>query len=433
LTEIRPFRGTYYNTQLVGDLSLATAPPYDVVDQRRKRKLLSLSPYNVVRLELPQDETQREFWNRAAELFAAWKEEGVLLADRQPALYLCRQTFDLPGKREITRTGILAALKCSDYVGGNVLPHERTFSTVRVERLNLLRACRANFSQVFMSYRDPEGKVSGILEKAVNGPAFLCFTDEEGVRHELWRVIDPAVLGEVVEVFRDKRLIIADGHHRYETALTYARENPAPQGEGDAGEYVSVALFRSEDPGLVILPVHRLLRRLNMAPEEAYRRLERYLRVEAVQLAAAGRGGAAQEKLGRLPGPGMIMVTGRGAALLTLAEGVTAQEIVRIAGSDRLKGLDVSLLHYLVLNECLGLDDDRLAEEGALSFSPWESEVIGEVMEGRAEAAFLLRPTPMEDVWAVAEGGERMPYKSTYFYPKFPSGLVIYDHRSAFG
>lgn len=433
MAELRPFRGTYFNTGVVGDLAEVTAPPYDVVDRRRKQELLSLSPYNIVRMELPQDEKQTEFWNQAAELFAAWKERGVLLTDTDAVLYLCRQTFDLPGKRRMERTGILAALKCSDYTGKYVLPHEMTFSTVRAERLSLLRACRANFSQVFMSYRDPEGEVSRILEEAVRGPSFLGFTDGEGVRHELWRVVDPAELEGVVEAFYDKKLIIADGHHRYETALAYARENPAPQGEESAGEYVSVVLFRSEDPGLIILPVHRILGRLTMTPEEAYRRLGRYFRVEEVQLDSAGRGNTAQERMSRLSRPGMIMVTGRGAVLLTLVEGAEPEKIVRIAGSDRLKGLDVSLLHYTVLNECLGLDEDRLAEEGGLGFSPWEGEVVGAVMEGRAEAAFLLRPTPLEEVWAIAEGGERMPYKSTYFYPKFPSGLIIYDHRSAFG
>ncbi len=431
LTEIRPFRGTYYNPRVVDDLSRVAAPPYDIIDERRKQQLLSRSPYNIVRMELPQSESEREFWHKSATLFQAWKKGEILVVDSDHALYFYRQTFDLPGLGRSSRTGIITALKCKEFSSGGILPHEKTFPLIRAERLNLLRNCQANFSQVFMSFRDSKREVLPFIEEATAGPVFMEYVDEEGVSRELWRVIDPAALEAIVGLMGDKSLIIADGHHRYETALFYANEDPAMAGMDHPRKYVSATLFRSEDPGLVVLPVHRMLKRMPLPIDEAYERIGRYFDVQIIQRDIQARQGMFLERLEELKQPGLVMITTQGAAMLTLRDGVEPTTIIKGPGSDRWKSLDVSILHSILLSEGLGLDAEQMAEEGNLYFTPWESTALSAIVEGEAEAAFLLKPTSMDKVWGIAEGGERMPHKSTYFYPKLSSGMIIYDHKTA--
>lgn len=432
MSEIRTFRGTFYNPSIVEDMSKVVAPPYDIIDNQRQQELLSRSPYNVVRLVLHEPGSHKDFWDDAAAYFNAWKKGDVLTVDSGPCLYVYRQTFNMPDSGPVHRTGILTVLRCKDFTGGDILPHEKTFPRTRVERLNLLRACRANFSQIFTVYRDPQEETLPILEKAVLEDAFFDFSDVEGRRHQLWRIEDPPTVKTLMGMFADRNLIIADGHHRYETSLIFSKESKDSDTDGHPSSYVSVALFRSEDPGLVILPVHRLLRQLPVAIKEAYTRLSRHFHVEILQRDLDIRQGMFQEKLEQADGPCFIMLTAQGAARLKLREEVNPTEILKGPESDRWKSLDVSILHSLVIGESLGLRADSLAEEGDLYFTPWESKALSDVSEKQVEAAFLLRPTKMQDIWGIAEGGERMPHKSSYFYPKLPSGLVIYDHATAF-
>jgi uncharacterized protein (DUF1015 family) len=427
LGEIRPFRGTFYNPDKISDRSQVTAPPYDVIDAEKKKILSDRSPYNIVRLILPASDNEPAFWNTSERLFEDWKKGRVLVSDEAFCLYAYRQTFSIGGER-LSRLGFLAALKCKDFVSGEVLPHEKTFPRTRVERFNLLRACHANFSQVFMICRDEGGKVADILSRAADGHAFLSYEDDEGTRHELWKVEGPGEIADMESLFRQKRLIIADGHHRYETALAFSKETRDKPKTTAASDYVCTAIFRSEDPGLVVLPVHRILKRLPLSLEEATGRLESYFLIEEI---ADDLEGAARS-LVEMRGTAFIMVTARSAFKLILRKGVDLASIIKGEQSAGWKNLDMSVLHSLLLGHCLGVDADRLAEEGGLYFTPWEDAAISDVRRGNAEACFLVRPTAIEEIWRIAEGGERMPHKSSYFYPKIPSGLVIYDHGSAF-
>lgn len=432
MVEIRAFRGTFYDPGKVADLSRVVAPPYDVIDGNRKTQLLERSPYNIARIILPQNENDPEFWNSSASLFGEWKDRGVLAVDNERCLYIYRQTFDLPGARRVSRLGILTAIKCVDFSSGEILPHEKTFSRTRLERFNLLSACRANFSQVFMVFRDQRERAVSIMAEVLEGSPFVDFSDTEGVQHQLWRLEDGSKARELLATVGQSKVIIADGHHRYETALIYGRENRRAGVADDPGGYVSAVLFRSEDPGLAILPVHRMLRRLPTTVEEAYRCLERYFRVEVIQEDIGIREGMFGDRLEGLGRTGFVMLTRRGAALLVLREGLEPSSDIRGPQSDRWKGLDISILHSLALGEALGLDADRLAEDGELTFTPWESKALDDLTGGKAEAVFLVRPTSMQEIWSIAEGSERMPHKSSYFYPKLPSGLVIFDHETAF-
>ncbi len=431
LTDIRAFRGTFYNPQVVESLSRAIAPPYDVIDEKKKKALLSRSPYNIVRLILPPPGGGGDFWTQSATLFQAWKKGDVLAVDSAASYYLYRQVFELPGEEAVSRTGILALMRCKDFSSGEVLPHEKTFPRTRAERLNLLRACRANFSQIFTVFRDEREEVLAILEDATSDAPFLELSDDEGVVHQLWRIEEGEQAMAMTELMRERKLIIADGHHRYETALNYSKEGHRSAEAAQAAAYVSVVMFRSEDPGLAVLPVHRLLRRFPLQPQEAYRRLERYFHVDVFQTGLEERAGMFKERLASQRRPAYVMITSEGAALLVLKEGVDVETILPGQESPRWKSLDVPILHTLVLAESLGLDAADLAEKGDMNFTPWESTAVSSLSSGEAEAAFLVRPTSMHEIWDIAEGGERMPHKSSYFYPKLASGLVIYDHETA--
>ncbi|MBN2026364.1 MAG: DUF1015 domain-containing protein [Actinobacteria bacterium] len=431
MADIRAFRGTFYNPQVVQDLSRTVAPPYDVIDEKQRNSLLARSPYNIVRLILPQKESRRAFWNSSAALYRAWKMGEVLTADSGRCIYIYRQTFDLPDGRTMSRTGVLALLRCRDFASGEVLPHEKTFPRTRVERLNLLRSCRANFSQIFTVFRDESEEVGGFIEEASSTDASMAFRDEEGIRHDVWRMEEGEQTRRLADILGDKKLIIADGHHRYETALAYSKEDAGAAGIDRPSAYASVALFRSEDPGLTILPVHRLLRRVKMPLHEIRRRLERYFDIETIQRDITERRGVFAQRLESAGRTAFIMITREGADLLVLRDGVDLGSILDGPESARWKVLDVSVLHALVIGEGMEVDAGEAAENGDLTFTPWESTVMSALQEGTAEAAFLVRSTSMDEIWEIAEGGERMPHKSSYFYPKLPSGLIIYDHGNA--
>jgi uncharacterized protein (DUF1015 family) len=337
----------------------------------------------------------------------------------------------LPGEGTVNRTGILALLRCRDFSHGEILPHEKTFPRTRMERLNLLRACRANFSQIFTVFRDEDEEVLGLAGHVTADPPFIDIRDQEGVCHQVWRLEAGPEADRLVSVLGKKKLLIADGHHRYETALAYSKERHHSVNAAQAAAYVSVALFRSEDPGLVVLPVHRLLRHMPMSLEDSYRRLEGCFHIEAIHSDPARRTGMFKDRLEASSRPAFVMVSGGEAALLTLREGVNPERILDRPESRRWKNLDISILHSLIISEGLGMDDGDLTERGELYFTPWESEAMEALETGEAEAAFMVRPTRMEEMWDIAEGGERMPHKSSYFYPKLASGLLIYDHDTA--
>jgi uncharacterized protein (DUF1015 family) len=428
LGEIKPFRGTFYNKDIVGNRSLVVAPPYDIINAEEKVLLAARSPYNIVQLILPQSDGDQEFWNTAAALFKDWKEEKVLVADDTRGFYAYRQEFLLFGER-CRRLGLVVALRCSDFTQGEILPHEKTFPRTRDERLNLLRACRANFSEIFIVCRDEDARVAEVLRRAEEGKAFLEYEDDEGTRHELWKIGEPNDIDELESLFLDKKLIIADGHHRYETALAFSKENLHEPDLESPSDYVCSIIFRSEDPGLVILPVHRLLKRLPLSMMEVMERLGESFEIEEIQATSEGLADAVVE-IGETEATAFVMLTADYALRLALKKRIDLTKVMPGPESKSWKNLDISILHYLLLSRCLGLDGERLAESGELYFTPWLDSALEDVRQGRAEACFLVRPTSIDEIWRIAEGGERMPHKSSYFYPKLPSGLVIYDHAS---
>jgi len=473
MAEIKPFRGWRYSPG-VGPLDRLVTPPYDVIDAAAQEEYYRRHPYNIIRLEYgkvyPEDTEENNRYTRAAAYFKAWREDKVLVPEDQPALYLYEQEFTIKGSR-LTRTGLICRVKLEPYKKGIILPHEETLPRHKADRLALLRACEANFSPIFGLYMDPERQVEEVLRRALtyDGQASLgvavdqaCFkgirrpdvefTDEDGQVHRLWVIMDPWVLNQVEELLAPKRIFIADGHHRYETALAYQRERREQEGFSTGErpyDYVLMTLVNLYDPGLVILPTHRLVRNLeNLDEDSLLEGIKEHFTIEPFPLAPdysnfseflkkmEEKGGllpegVAEEKLFKSPrfiphGHAFGLYCGKGRLyLLTLREEHTLSSLMPTGPSPAWKGLDVSVLHYLILEKLLGIGGAERAKERYLTYTREEEGALRAVDAGEYQLAFFLNPTRVEEVIAVAEAGEKMPQKSTYFYPKLITGLVI--------
>jgi uncharacterized protein (DUF1015 family) len=436
--EIRPFRALRYDDATVGDPALVVAPPYDVIGAAEHDRLLARHPANAVRLDLPRDEVgdgPDDRYRRAARTLAAWRSDGTLHKDPHPSIYVYEQTYRVPGS-DVTRTqrGFFARLRLEAFgPGSGVMPHERTMSAPKEDRYKLLRATGVNTSPVVGLYDDPEGVGRPVLDAATSRPADLDIADDDGVRHRLWAIPADgqaeAVVASLLASAAGGRVTIADGHHRYETALRYRDERRMSRSceEDPAFDYILMLFLASEEP-LTVLPTHRILRGLG---DDGVERLRSGLGelfdvrwdVPSPELrdifepAGLARGGDGRFGLWTRPG-GAILTARRDAFEPFLPTGGAA-----------LRALDVTLLE-IALQRLARIDADALAA-GAVAFSKSAADAIERVDAGvdGADAAFLLEPTPVASISAVAADGDVMPQKSTYFYPKALTGLVINPHE----
>ncbi len=424
MADIRPFTGLRYDPARVS-LADAVCPPYDVISPAAADALRRRSPWNAVHLELPQApaDGSSDRYRAAAGLLAHWRADGVLRAEGEPALYLVDHTFTGPDGRERTRRGFVCLLRLEQFAARVVLPHERTHAGPKVDRLELLRATHANLSQVFLLYPDPRHDVGRALAAAAPppAPAFEA-ADDDGNFCRLAPLTGP-VTAQVATLLADRQLLIADGHHRYETALAYREERRAAG--DDSADWLMVCLSSMDDSGLAIFPTHRLLKGVTLPPcDEIVARLG-----ETFDVTEEPDGGAwatAMERVSRSGGPRKelgLYLPGEGRCL-TLVQRAGAVERLTARGlSPALARLSVTLLAELVFRDALGLDADRL--EGHLDFAKSVADAATALDAGDYALAAFLGATPMDEVRAVAEGGEVMPQKSTYFYPKLLTGLVF--------
>jgi uncharacterized protein (DUF1015 family) len=429
MATIRPFRGIRYNPERIGDLSTVISQPYDRVRHGLQDKYYDLSPYNIVRIikgkDQPGDDGENNVYTRAHDTYQSWLREGILVQEQSPALYVLHQTFTLPDGSTRTRQGLIAALELTRFDEGVVLPHERTHSGPKVDRLNLMRATAANFGHIFMLY--PGGRINELLEAAIDGqPGFeLRELFEHDVVQRFWVVADPEVVAAVVEEMAPRRnLIIADGHHRYETALNYRDEMRAlhPDAPPNAGyNYRMVTLVSMEDPGLVILPTHRLIYDYGrMDGPEALARAKEYFEVMPVADRAALRAAMAEATPDR---PRLGFYDGSCSVLALRDPGVLAQLLPERAPDWRL--LDVTVLHELLIERVLGIDKAAVERKENIEYLRDPQMGYDAVDGGEADFLVVLNPTRMEQVRACTAVGEKMPQKSTDFYPKVISGLVM--------
>jgi len=431
MADILPFRGIRFDAERAGaDLTALVAPPYDVISKSEQDALYDLGPHNVVRLILGR-ETDR--YSASAATYKEWLSEGVLAADPAPALYIYRQSFDDPqtGQSAPERIGLVCLLKLEDYSTGKVLPHENTLTAAKSDRLNLLQATQAQFESIYGLFSDPDGAVLGAVKNAASDIVIERIDGPIGSSHQIERITDPAAISLIVDVIKDKQVFIADGHHRYETSLNYQREvrsgSDAPEGSLPA-DYILMTLTAFEDPGLLVLPTHRLVHNVSAEKIEA---LEENLgkhftsspvsgtsELEDTLLKSASNG---TKTIGlALPGKDLQILT------LRYSDGEIAG-IVPGDQSDAAKKLDVTILQRLVLEGCLGIDAAALAGGGNIAYTRDSAEAVEAVAAGREQAAFILARPTVDEVREVSLAGDKMPQKSTFFYPKLLSGLLLRD------
>ncbi len=444
MPKIRPFRGLRFEPDVVGDLAAVVSPPYDVISPAQQRELIARNPRNVVRLDLPPDELGDEpddRYRRAARTFAAWRSDGSFRKDPRPSVYVYEQTYRVPGSDvERTQRGFFGRLRLEPFgPGSGVLPHERTMSGPKEDRYKLLRATGANFSPVVGLYRDRVGGSTELLAEIANGRPAIALVDDDGVRHRLWVVPSEGTTDapgdgpaeRLAAAAGREPITIADGHHRYETALRYRDERRMSRAceEDPPFDYVLMLFLETTGGALTVLPTHRVIRDLGEAGVEALwagvgelftvERVDRSADLEA-RFAAAGLTQGGRGRFG--------LWTRSGGALLTARR--EAFEPWLPAGGEALRGLDVTLLQ-VALERLSGIDPAATAAGGRVVYTKSAAEAIGWVdrSEDGADAAFLLEPTPVDAIAAVAADGDVMPQKSTYFYPKPVTGLVINPHE----
>jgi uncharacterized protein (DUF1015 family) len=416
MADVQPLRALHYDTSVVGPLAGVVAPPYDVIDARQRAELIARSPFNVVAVDLPEGDPDP--YACARELFESWQLQGALVRDREPALWAHTQDYSGPAGARLTRRGFFCRVRIEGYGAGRVRPHERTHPGPKEDRLRLTRATRANISPIFSLYSDPAHAAWDALAPVTEQAPWGEVTDSDGTVHRLWRVSDPRVIAQVQAAARAAELLIADGHHRYETMDAYAREIG---GEGEH-RYILMCLVALEDPGLTVFPTHRLLRGLDeerrAALAEAIARDFDVSSVAIETLAPPPEGESTPLELG------YVNCWQEGAFRLVLKDQAIADAALG-AHSKAYRHLDTGVLETLLLKGALGLSDDDIAHFNGLFYARDTSEALAMVRSGEYEAAFLMRPTPVAQVRDVAASGENMPPKSTYFFPKLLTGLLF--------
>jgi uncharacterized protein (DUF1015 family) len=416
MAEVVPFRGLLYDSAQAGPLDALIAPPYDVVSEPERAALAAKSPWNIVRLDLPQGGAEEKYANAGREL-RRWIDRGVLRRDATPAFYRYHQVFSLAG-REHTRKGFICRIRLRRFDEGVVLPHERTLSGPRLDRLALARATRTHLSQVFALYPDRSGAVDAEFSALESwAPASEGMLD--GVSHRLWRMTDRAAQARVSAAIADRKVYIADGHHRYETMLALRDElRPEAGSPRSAIEYGSMFLCGMDDPGLVILPTHRVVHGLQgFDLPRLIERLRARFEVREIDAKAAEQLRAPAE---HREGSYLLGSQGRFFSI-SLRPGETAS----VRGPEVLRHVDVPILHALVLEEVLGIDRSAQERQTNLRYVKDARAALEESRRPDVQAVFLLNPTRIEQLRAVADAGEVMPQKSTFFFPKLASGLLL--------
>ncbi len=431
MAEVHPFRGWRYDISQVGSLSDVTAPPYDVINAEQQKVLYELHPCNVIRLILNRDEpgdAPDGKYARAAGFLQRWQADGILMQEREPALYVYHQEFDWEGRKYV-RKGFLGRIRLEEFGKGKVFPHEQTMSGPKADRLLLTKACRTNLSPIFGLYPDDAGAVQAPLEAAIRGVPALQSTDHLGVVHRMWPVTDAAVAGSVQQLMGALPIFIADGHHRYETALNYRnglKEQGKLAGDNAPANFVLMMFIGMSDPGLVIMPTHRLISGL---PDLTSEKLQSLL-AKHFELRPMGKGpDAARAAWEEIEADGSQSLFGFGTAadgewLLAGCTDPLPMQMLAADQSDDWRSLGVSLLHKLVMDHLV--KDAYPGATPTFQYVHLLDEVTASMDAKSCSLAALVPPARINHVESIASQFEKMPPKSTYFYPKLLSGLVFH-------
>ena len=408
---IKPSKALRF-TEKAGNIQDCVCPPYDIISESEREALIAKNEYNVVRLELPIGEDR---YNEAGRTLSDWLNKGVLARDEEQGIFVYREEFNVGGK-DYCLTGMICLVELREFADRVILPHEETLTKAKQDRLNLMKGTGCNFSSIYSLYSDESGKIADILTKKTEEAPICRFTDEENVTHTLWKIDCESELNTIINALADKQLFIADGHHRYETAVKF-RDYLAERGECAANrDYVLMTLVDMDNEGLVILPTHRLIRDMEIDKAKLLSDLSADFEIEEypnVKLAPSVLSRYTDRKA-----YGLYM-GGEGFTLL-LYKGQLPQ-----VDDGGLSALDVSVLHDRILEEKLGIDKENMARQLNLRYTRHISEAVESVKSGESAAAFILNPTKIGEIKSVSLSGGKMPQKSTYFYPKLKTGLVM--------
>ena len=441
MAKILPFKGLRYNTEKIKDVSKVITPPYDIISEEERDGYYQLHPNNIIRLilgkDFPGDNQSNNKYTRSAAFFDTWRKEEILIQEAEPAIYVYVQEFTLSGKKYVRR-GFISLVKLEDFQTGQIYPHEHTLAKPKEDRMNLMKACNANFSQVFTFFEDEDSKVSNLLHnvsEGTNGTGLrpdVDLTDTFGVRNLLWVIKDGAIIEEISSQMKDGALFIADGHHRYETAMFYRdmiKDNEGtPKNNGNIpSDYVMMMCVPMEDPGLQILPTHRLVRNINdFEPEKIRKSLN-----EIFEICDIGSDCSAEILMHKLGEDAhkhkLAMYIDEGERkfyILTLRDEKLLDQILTGEYAEW-RSIDTGILHGVIFDRVLGIQAKNISKSESVKYIQGVEDSVASVNTGEYQIAFFLNATKIGQIRDIAVKRHKMPPKATYFYPKLMTGMVI--------
>ncbi|MBI5251190.1 MAG: DUF1015 domain-containing protein [Desulfomonile tiedjei] len=437
MPDIRPFQIVHYSDKHAGELNKLITPPYDIISPAEQEAFYRVNELNVIRLVLGKqyadDSDDNNRYTRAGATLRKWLDEGALTRDERPGFAIYRMEFDQLGGGRGTIDGIIALVKVDDYGQGKVLPHEKTYKGPKVDQLNLLRACRAHFTPIHGLFHDYNEQVVNEYSKFIQGPPQQETVDANGTVHKVWVLYDEESIARIRKALESASIFIADGHHRYETSLAYKKEMIATgHDDPDGGhQHVMMYLTAMSHPGLTILPAHRMVKGLkDFELEKIEDALSPYFHIEELCFSEINRDDVSRKLVERIRSYsdvggkfGMVVRGENCFKLLRLKDFSAVDSMMDSDIPSTLRGLDVTILREVIMNHGLGMDREN--NEGLIEYTPLISEALNQVMEGKIQVSFILNPTRVDQMRAAAELGHKLPHKSTYFFPKLSSGLVI--------
>ncbi|MFC2035493.1 DUF1015 domain-containing protein [Chloroflexota bacterium] len=433
MAEIRPFRGVRYNESLIKDWPAVICPPYDIITPQLQQELYISSDYNFVRLEfsreLPQDTVTDNKYTRSAATLKEWLKQGILEIDEKPAIYLHDQSFTHQG-REYKRRSIFTRVRVEEWDKMVIRPHEDTLAEPRSDRLNLLLTLEANTSSILALFEDRGRQISSLLAEQERGKPIICLRSVNGESHDVWAISDPEVVNQIASTLAGQPLYIADGHHRYESALAYQRQrrDSSPSASGDeAFNFVMMTLVEFYDPGLIVLPPHRLVRGISKPTlNQLMPKLKVFFELEELPLSMHDVWKQVDELLTQTNEIKLILfgLVAGCLSVLKLRDTTAISQMIPHFHSELYKRLDVSIIDHIIIEGLLALSNDK--KQSSLAYSYDRLDAVNRVLVQEYQLAFLLGPVKTEVIKAIADVGDRLPKKSTYFYPKVPAGLVFH-------
>lgn len=429
--KILPFKAMLYNQDLISSLTEVVTPPYDVISPEMQKEFYARSPYNFCRVDLTLENPPQRY-ETARQSYAEWQNKNIVLRDNKPAIYLHHHRFTLPDGHQVTREGFLALRRIENFSEGGIKPHEKTLAAPKQDRLELMRALEAQLSPVFALYNDPSGQMSQAFGRISRSTPFVDFMSAEEERHQMWKIQDSALCELIDSTLSAAPLFIADGHHRYETALNYrneilARHPDLPQDA--APRFVFMYFANMRDPGLVILPIHRALHGISgFSLENFLTNLSGDFEITAHHMQDENEMEELLKKSGQ-EHHSFLLVTRekQNSYLISMTKEKWQNHPVSQNITSELKQLDVTVLHRLIFEKILGMSEEDQAQQKNLVYWKSTRKAIEETWNGSCEVSFLMNPTRIGEMESVALAGQKMPQKSTYFYPKIISGLLWHD------